>query len=91
MKEYPLEIIDCSSEVSAFMSKGHHPDNEFMKACEKYAEMELDGNWTKPEKTYWKVVPVNKSQEEHLGYSSFYSESKKGVKGSFPVTVTYYP
>lgn len=84
MKTYPLEIVATHTDCERiYMSKGHHPESEFIKALSVYG---VDtNNFTKPTYEFVKKTPASKSS----GYDYWHHFVKEGTRGSYPATYVW--
>jgi hypothetical protein len=82
MKQYTLEIESSHSDYERmYMSKGHHPAEEFKKALLEYGE---DDPMSEPEHLWIKRVPCNNGD-----YAFYNNIVDKGTRGAFPATYVF--
>lgn len=82
---HALEIQNCGGdEADTLMSKGHHDQAAFLKACEAYWGEKLPKGFEAPTHMWWRWVPARPGSD----YKGYYHEAQPGARGAFPVTAT---
>ncbi|MEN9376006.1 MAG: hypothetical protein RL710_1163 [Pseudomonadota bacterium] len=82
VKQYPLDLQNCSGDDGpGVMSKGHHDFEKFKAEAVIWWVESLDG-WDGPRHEWWRVVP-----DQTGDYKCLYHPAKPGARGAFPVTV----
>lgn len=83
VRPYPLDVHNCGGDdADTLMSKGHHDEAAFLKACQEYWGEALPKGGDGPKHMWWRCVPARPG-DDHKGY---YHEAKPGERGAFPCT-----
>ncbi len=79
----PLDVHYCGGDgADTLMSKGHHDQAAFLKACEEHWGEPLPKGYEGPTHMWWRWVPARPDGD----YRGYYHEANPGERGAFPCT-----